>query len=120
MWSNKEADFFPEINKSFTFPGMGLLHPNLKLACFVCYLKIINTLLKNNVCMILKLSKENKYGIDILVGHAFFKLKIKTVKVMIRLITQELLGLLTLYAILGFLGQFTILKLHNIIFQKKC
>ena len=26
MWSNKEADFFPEINKSFTFPGMGLLH----------------------------------------------------------------------------------------------
>ena len=24
MWSNKEADFFPEINKSFTFPGMGL------------------------------------------------------------------------------------------------
>ena len=27
MWSNKEADFFPEINKSFTFPGMGL-QPN--------------------------------------------------------------------------------------------
>ena len=26
MWSNKEADFFPEINKSFTFPGMGLQH----------------------------------------------------------------------------------------------
>ena len=25
MWSNKEADFFPEINKSFTFPGMGLM-----------------------------------------------------------------------------------------------
>ena len=25
MWSNKEADFFPEINKSFTFPGMGQL-----------------------------------------------------------------------------------------------
>ena len=24
MWSNKEADFFPEMNKSFTFPGMGL------------------------------------------------------------------------------------------------
>ena len=23
MWSNEEADFFPEINKSFTFPGMG-------------------------------------------------------------------------------------------------
>ena len=22
-WSNKEADFCPEINKSFTFPGMG-------------------------------------------------------------------------------------------------
>ena len=23
MWSNKEADFFPEINKSFTFPWNG-------------------------------------------------------------------------------------------------
>ena len=23
MWSNKEAEFFPEIKKSFTFPGMG-------------------------------------------------------------------------------------------------
>ena len=23
MWSNKEADIFPEINKSFTFHGMG-------------------------------------------------------------------------------------------------
>ena len=26
MRSNKEADFFPEINKSFTFPGMGHTH----------------------------------------------------------------------------------------------
>ena len=26
--------------------------PNLKLACFVCYLKIINTFLKNNACIL--------------------------------------------------------------------
>ena len=35
MWSNKEADFFPEINKSFTFPGMGLrlyMPPNFTCA----------------------------------------------------------------------------------------
>ena len=35
MWSNREADFFPEINKSFTFPGMGLrlyMPPNFTCA----------------------------------------------------------------------------------------
>ena len=26
--------------------------PNLKLACFVCYLKIVNTFLKNIVCIL--------------------------------------------------------------------
>ena len=26
MWSNKEADFFPEIKKGTTFPGMGVNH----------------------------------------------------------------------------------------------
>ena len=41
----------------------GVLHPNFKLACFVCYLKIMNTL-NNNVC---KLSRELKNGIYILV-----------------------------------------------------
>ena len=31
----------------------GLLHPNLKLACFTCYdLKIINTYLKNTACIL--------------------------------------------------------------------
>ena len=28
------------------------LHPNLKSTCFVCYLKIINTFLKNNACIL--------------------------------------------------------------------
>ena len=30
----------------------GYYTPNLKLACFVCYLKINNTFLKNNVCVV--------------------------------------------------------------------
>ena len=30
----------------------GYCTPNLKLACFVCYRKIINTVLKNNACII--------------------------------------------------------------------
>ena len=29
----------------------GCFTPNLKLACFVCYLKIINTLSRNNACI---------------------------------------------------------------------
>ena len=37
MWFNKEADFFPEINKSFTFPGMGpkiIISSKLSFAIF--------------------------------------------------------------------------------------
>ena len=43
--------------------------PNKKLACFVVYLKITNTFLKNNTCILNKLSKELKTGIEILVGE---------------------------------------------------
>ena len=42
--------------KTNTINGMlkGVLHPllNLKLACFVSYLKIINTFMKNNICIL--------------------------------------------------------------------
>ena len=37
MWSNKEADFFPEINKSFTFPGMG----QMRWLCDVSVLPVL-------------------------------------------------------------------------------
>ena len=29
-----------------------VLHPKQKLACFVLYLKIINTFLQNNICIL--------------------------------------------------------------------
>ena len=35
-----------------TFWGPRELHPNQKFACFVLYLKIINTILKNNICIL--------------------------------------------------------------------
>ena len=48
-----------------------------KLACFVLYFKIINTFLKNNICilkfLIKKMFKELKNGIEILVGKWFLK-----------------------------------------------
>ena len=34
--------------QSFAVPLRGLCTHNLQLTCFVCYLKIINTFLKNN------------------------------------------------------------------------
>ena len=43
-----------------------------KLACFVLYLKIINTFLKKNTHH--KLFKEFKNGIETLVGQAVFKI----------------------------------------------
>ena len=74
----------------------GYCTTDLKLACFVCYLKIINTFSKANtwVLNLSKLSKEPKNRIEILVGQVVIKLWIKTVKIMIRSITQEPLGLL--------------------------
>ena len=55
------------------FSLKGVLHPNQKLVCFVLYLKIINTFLKNNIhASYSKLSKELKNGIEILVGPAIF------------------------------------------------
>ena len=36
-----------------SFLGLkGELHPNQKLACFVLYLKIINTFLKKKICIL--------------------------------------------------------------------
>ena len=72
----------------------GELHPNQKLASFVLYLKIINTILKNNICISMQIVQGTKHGIEILVGQAVFKLWIKTVKILFWSITQELLGLL--------------------------
>ena len=48
-----------------------------KINMFLLYLKIINTLFKNNVCIRSKLSKELKNGIEILVGQTVLKLWIK-------------------------------------------
>ena len=36
----------------FSFSFKGVLHPYLKSACFVCYLKTVNTFLKNNTCIL--------------------------------------------------------------------
>ena len=71
----------------------GYYTPDLKLAVFVCYLIIIDSFLKNNVC-ISKLYKEFKNGIESLVGQAFWGIWIKTVKILFWSLTQELLGLL--------------------------
>ena len=55
------------IFQTFTYQTWFILkevpHRNLKLACFVCYLKIINTFLKNNACILKQVSKELKNGI---------------------------------------------------------
>ena len=63
------------------------------LAYFVLCFKIINTFLKITYASYCKLFKELKNGIEILVGHALFKLKAKTVKIMFGSIIQEPLGL---------------------------
>ena len=66
----------------------GYCTPYQKLACFVLYLKIINTFLKNNIYASHgKLSKELKHYIEILVDKAIFKLWIKTFKIMFGSIT---------------------------------
>ena len=76
-------------------PLRGYCTPNLKLACFVCYLKIIITFFwKIIYASYSKSSKELKNGIEILVGRVILKLWIKTVKILLWSITQKLLCLL--------------------------
>ena len=51
------------------------LHPWTKNLHVLCsYLKIINTFLKNNICILKKIVQGTKKGIEILVGQADFKL----------------------------------------------
>ena len=57
--------------RSKKFEGKGTT--NQTLACFVCYLKIINFFLYNNI------SEEIKNGIKIFVDQAVLKLFIKTI-----------------------------------------
>ena len=45
----------------------GYCTPNLKLECFVWYLKIVNTFLKNDVCILKQIVQATQNGIDILV-----------------------------------------------------
>ena len=45
-----------------------------KLACFVLYRKLINNFLKNKLCILKKMFKKLKNGIEILVDLAVFKL----------------------------------------------
>ena len=54
---------------------------NQKFACFVLYLKIINTFMKNNISYS-KFSKKLKNGIEIWVGPAVLKLWIKIIKIL--------------------------------------
>ena len=57
----------------------GYCTPNIELACFVCYLKIVNTFMKNIECILYsKLSKERKSSIEMKVCRAVFELLIKT------------------------------------------
>ena len=80
----------------FSFKGYCTL--NLKLACFVCHIKIINTFFENNAC-ILNIVKVNVQGYQkwhwkFSRPSIFLKLWIKTVKIVFCSITQELLALL--------------------------
>ena len=49
----------------------GILHNNLKLACFVSYLKIINTFFSKNIACLYynKLSKNLQNGIEMLLDQ---------------------------------------------------
>ena len=49
--SNKIYNQFLQIFK-LLFLLRGYCTPNLELACFVCYLKIVNTFMKNNACIL--------------------------------------------------------------------
>ena len=67
--------------------------------------------------MDLKLSKELKKGIEILIGQVVFKLWIKTVKIMFWSINQESPGLLKIF--IPFLSPWTIYSEMYVLFLIK-
>ena len=71
----------------------GVLHPNQKLACFVLYLKIINTILENHIYASYSKSSKGEKKKKKKSRPSVFKLWIKTVKMLFVSINQELLGL---------------------------
>ena len=68
------------------------------------YLKIINNFLKTKVCILLKLFKELKNGIEILVGQAILKLWIKTAKMFFFFFFFFFLFDVFIYLYLGLVG----------------
>ena len=76
----------------------GVLHPNLKISMFhglsQNYQYLFEKTMHASYSVFSVLSKELKNSIEILVGQAGFKLRIKMVEIMFYSITQELLGLL--------------------------
>ena len=80
MFYQISEDFGSLSEQIFCFKGNCI--PNQKLACFVCYLKITNIFLKNDICVLKQIVQKVKNGIEILVGHAVSKLWIKTVKIL--------------------------------------
>ena len=66
MWSNKEADFFPEIKERFTFPGMGqMFYLNTIHSCVLNSMVHIksktNYLMKLSATLTLKIRKYNTF-----------------------------------------------------------
>ena len=67
-----------KLNQYFTITLTGYCTPNQKLACFVLYLKIVDTFKKNNIyASCRQLSKELKNGITIQISQAVLELLIK-------------------------------------------
>ena len=64
---------------------------NLKLACFVCYLKVSTLCGKiMYICILKQIVQGTQNDMEILVGQAVFKLWIKTVKILFCSITAWL------------------------------
>ena len=61
----------------FEIKGTAPRTPTTKFACYVLYLKIINTFLKYNMHLIVNCPRKSKNGIEILVRQMVFKLWIK-------------------------------------------
>ena len=95
----------------------GYCTPYPKLACFVLYLKIINTFENKHMYLTVNCSRNLKMVLKL--GQMVVKLWIKAVKLLFGSITHDPLGLPKFYAILEFLGQFFKKKLIILIQSTK-
>ena len=95
--TRKYNELFTKFDSIYGNAVKGELHPNRKLACFVCYLNTINNYHEVKICRDTKKKKKKKKSNNILIGPAVLESLINTCRILFKSVTQLPDGLLPIW-----------------------